>query len=71
MSKFQEKFMDSYGGWQFFVIWRSNLKFWNMALYTIYESGGEIYELNDAGESGGNIGVSSHFEVFRSMHLEI
>lgn len=42
-----------------------------MALYTIYESGGEIYELNDAGESGGNIGVSSHFEVFRSMHLEI
>lgn len=47
------------------------LKFWNMTLYTIYESGGEIYELTDAGGIGGSIGVSSHFEVFRSINLKM
>lgn len=42
-----------------------------MTLYTIYESGGEIYELTDAGGIGGSIGVSSHFEVFRSINLKM
>lgn len=36
-----------------------------MTLYTIYESGGEIYELTDAGGIGGSIGVSS--DILKSL----
>lgn len=39
-----------------------------MALYTIHESGGEIFELNDAGDSGGNIGVSNDYKVLILIH---
>lgn len=44
----------------FVVQWIINCVF-EMTLYTIYESSGEIYELKDSGESGGQIGVSSLF----------
>lgn len=52
--------------WRVTVFWNLRnlpqvLKYWSMALYTIYESGGEIFELNDAGDSGGNIGVSNDY----------
>ena len=44
----------------FVVQWIINCVF-EMTLYTIYESSGEIYELKDSGECGGQIGVSSLF----------
>lgn len=40
-----------------------------MVLYTIYEFGGEIFELNDVGDSGGNIGVSNDYKVFRLIYI--
>ena len=40
-----------------------------MTLYTIYESSGEIYELKDSGECGGQIGVSSLFVFLSSLKL--